>query len=89
MYHRVAESKLPTIYGQFRIIVYEDYDTIDIHIVLVRGNIKDKETVICRRIHSSCITSEAFGSYKCDCGEQIHESLNIISKKGGVIIYLF
>ncbi len=59
------------------------------HLALVVGNVKNKKGVKVR-VHSSCITGDIFGSYKCDCGDQLHRALKYISKnKEGVVIYLF
>jgi 3,4-dihydroxy 2-butanone 4-phosphate synthase/GTP cyclohydrolase II len=83
---RKAESNLMTGYGKFRLIVYED-DNRQNHIALVNGDVSGKENVLVR-VHSECITGEAFRSKKCDCGEQLDKALSIIGKEGGVLVYL-
>ena len=76
-------SELPTSYGHFQIIAYQDA-TGD-HLALLKGKIKNDSLV---RIHSQCVTGDAFASLRCDCGEQLDKSLRIISKEGGILIYL-
>ncbi len=82
---RKAESNLATDYGNFKLVVYEDNNKLE-HIALVK-NIENKETVLVR-VHSECITGEVFHSKKCDCGQQLNRSMEIIGKEGGVLVYL-
>ena len=83
---KTATSILPTKYGMFQLIVYKSVIDNKEHIVLVKGEIKD---TVLLRIHSQCITGDTFLSLKCDCGEQLHQSMNLINKNGsGVILYL-
>ena len=78
-------AKLPTLYGDFEIAVFPQAGKD--HIALIKGKVKGKG-VLCR-VHSECITSEVFGSLRCDCREQLEEALEKISKEGrGVLIYL-
>lgn len=84
MIEKKAESVLPTQFGKFKILVYEDQDKNN-HIALVKGEIKDNLLV---RVHSECITSEIFNSIKCDCRGQLDKAMEIIGKEGGIIIYL-
>ncbi len=86
---RIESFNFPTEYGKFKLIGYEiQNDTKEKYaIALVKGLVKGKEGVIVR-IHSQCLFSEVFSSKLCDCKEQLVESLKIISKSGGVIIYL-
>ncbi len=79
-----AESNLPTEYGNFKLIVYEDHNKLQ-HIALV-NNIKDKTVLV--RVHSECMTGEVFHSKKCDCKQQLEKALEIIGKEGGVLLYL-
>ncbi|MBU0615551.1 MAG: GTP cyclohydrolase II [Nanoarchaeota archaeon] len=79
-----AQARLPTEYGEFTIHVYEDTSQKQ-HIALVKGSIKENILV---RVHSECFTGDLLHSSKCDCGKQLNESLKIIAKKGGVLLYL-
>ena len=85
---KVTEAELPTKYGNFVAHGYIDKVTGDHHIALVKGDISGKEPVLCR-VHSECLTGDAFGSLRCDCGEQLQEAMRRIEEKGrGVILYL-
>lgn len=86
--HRVAEADLPSKYGHFRIIAYEnDLDNL-CHIALVKGDISGKENVLVR-VHSECLTGDAFGSMRCDCGDQLATALRMIEKEGlGAVVYM-
>ncbi len=86
--HRISEAKLPTKYGNFKIITYEnDVDDL-IHIALVFGDIKSKESVLVR-VHSECLTGDVFTSLRCDCGEQLQIAFKMISEEGrGVCLYM-
>ena len=83
---KTREAKLPTKYGNFKVIAYEDYNKAQ-HLVLVKGGIKGKKDVFVR-VHSECLTGDALGSLRCDCGLQLEKSLKIIGKKGGVLLYM-
>jgi 3,4-dihydroxy 2-butanone 4-phosphate synthase/GTP cyclohydrolase II len=86
---RAAEAILPTHDGgEFRAIVYEnDIDHID-HIALVKGEILEDEEILVR-VHSECLTGDAFGSMRCDCGEQLGAAMKMIEEEGrGVILYM-
>ncbi len=83
---KTAASTLPTKYGKFRLIVYKSVIDNKEHVVLIKGEIKQPSLL---RIHSQCITGDTFLSLKCDCGEQLHQSMKLINKNGsGVILYL-
>lgn len=86
--HRVAEADLPSKFGHFRIIAYEnDLDNL-CHIALVKGDISGKENVLVR-VHSECLTGDAFGSLRCDCGDQLATALRMIEKEGlGAVVYM-
>ena len=86
--HRVAEARLPTEFGEFRIIGYHnDVDDRE-HVALVMGDIAGGEDVLVR-MHSKCLTGDTFHSMRCDCGWQLHEAMRMVSEAGrGVIVYL-
>ena len=83
-----AEARMPTRHGDFRAIVYEnDIDRVD-HVALVRGEWGEDEAVLVR-VHSECLTGDAFGSMRCDCGEQLDAALKMIADAGkGVLLYM-
>ncbi len=84
---RTAQAKLPTKYGEFTIYGYKDLATGAEHSALVFGDIT-KDDVLCR-VHSECLTGDAFGSLKCDCGEQFDAAMKKIAEnKSGVLVYL-
>jgi 3,4-dihydroxy 2-butanone 4-phosphate synthase/GTP cyclohydrolase II len=86
---RAAEATMPTAYaGDFRAIVYEnDIDHVD-HMALVKGEIHPDRAVLVR-VHSECLTGDAFGSQRCDCGEQLEAALKLIDAEGcGVLLYM-
>lgn len=83
---KVSETGLPTKYGKFRLAAYED-TTGGIHLALIKGEIRGKPGVFVR-VHSQCLTGDTFGSLRCDCGEQLGNALKIISKNGGVLLYM-
>jgi 3,4-dihydroxy 2-butanone 4-phosphate synthase/GTP cyclohydrolase II len=86
--HRVAEARLPTPYGEFRMIGYRnDVDTHE-HIALVYGEVAGRADVLVR-MHSKCLTGDVFGSQRCDCGWQLHSAMRMIAEAGaGVVVYL-
>ncbi len=82
------EADLPTEYGHFRIIPFRQKSNGLEHVALFKGTWKPDEPVLVR-MHSSCATGDIFGSKRCDCGEQLHRSMQLIEKEGkGVIVYL-
>lgn len=84
----VSRAKLPTKFGNFDIYGYENKITGAQHVALVKGDIKNKESVLCR-VHSECLTGDVFGSCRCDCGEQLARAMEKIEEEGaGVIVYL-
>jgi 3,4-dihydroxy 2-butanone 4-phosphate synthase/GTP cyclohydrolase II len=84
---RVAEARLPTEWGDFRIIGYRSTVSDEEFVVLTRGEL-DAHTPTLVRIHSQCLTGDVFGSRKCDCGQQLEAALKLIAKEGrGVILY--
>ena len=88
MVRRVAETRLPTEYGEFRLTVYENDVDDKNHLALVMGEIEGKTDVLVR-VHSECMTGDVFHSMRCDCGSQLHEAMRIISGEGrGVLVYM-
>mgnify|MGYP001617220051 CR=1 FL=1 len=86
--HRVADSKLPTEFGEWRCIGYKAITDADEHIALVYGDVEAPGPVLVR-VHSQCVTGDVFGSQRCDCGEQLHMAMKLISEAGrGVIVYM-
>ena len=85
---RVTEAEMPTKYGTFKSYGYVNKITGEHHIALVKGDISTDEPVLCR-VHSECLTGDAFGSLRCDCGEQLTEAMQRIEKAGrGVLLYM-
>lgn len=85
---RVTEAEMPTKYGIFKAYGYVNKITGEHHVALVKGDIANGEPVLCR-VHSECLTGDAFGSLRCDCGEQLAEAMRRIEKAGrGVLLYM-
>jgi 3,4-dihydroxy 2-butanone 4-phosphate synthase / GTP cyclohydrolase II len=86
--HRVAEARVPTEYGEFRLIGYQnDVDRAE-HVALVYGEIAGQSDILVR-MHSKCLTGDVFGSQRCDCGFQLHRAMELIAQQGrGAIVYL-
>lgn len=85
---REAEAKLPTKYGKFKIMGYRNLINGDHHVALVMGDVADGEPVLCR-VHSECLTGDVFGSFRCDCGDQLHQAMRQIAAEGrGILLYL-
>jgi len=85
---RAVETKLPTGYGVFTLVAFENLLDDQIHIALTMGSIsRDTPTLV--RVHSQCLTGDTFGSHRCDCGEQLHAAMEMIAAEGkGVLLYL-
>jgi 3,4-dihydroxy 2-butanone 4-phosphate synthase / GTP cyclohydrolase II len=86
--HKAAETILPTPFGDFKAIAFvNDIDSYE-HLVLIKGNIEPEKEVLVR-VHSQCLTGDVFGSFRCDCGTQLQQAMEIVQKEGlGVILYL-
>jgi 3,4-dihydroxy 2-butanone 4-phosphate synthase/GTP cyclohydrolase II len=84
---RVAVADLPTQFGDFKIAGYRSLNSREEYVVLYKGEMqRDVPTLV--RIHSQCLTGDVFGSTKCDCGPQLHRTLEMIEKEGrGAIVY--
>ncbi len=86
--HKIAEADMPTAFGRFRIAVFEDQIRGEHHVALIKGDI-DPEAPLLVRAHSQCLTGDAFGSCRCDCGDQLHRAMEMIDREGrGVILYI-
>lgn len=83
-----SEAPLPTARGTFRVVVFREKKTGQEHVAMVMGNVEGLEGVPVR-VHSECLTSEVFGSLKCDCRQQLDRALDFIAQQGrGVLLYL-
>ena len=83
-----AVTKLPTKYGDFMAYGYVNRLNGEHHVALVKGDIADGENILCR-VHSECLTGDAFGSLKCDCGEQLASAMKQINAEGrGILLYM-
>ena len=83
-----VEVDLPTIYGHFRLIPFRQTSNGQEHMAIIKGNWDEGESVLVR-VHSSCATVDILGSLRCDCGEQLHRSMEMIEKEGkGAVIYM-
>jgi 3,4-dihydroxy 2-butanone 4-phosphate synthase/GTP cyclohydrolase II len=84
---RVAEARLPTDFGEFRIVGYRSLNSDEEFVALARGELTgDRPTLV--RIHSQCMTGDVFGSTKCDCGRQLRAAMRLIEREGrGAIVY--
>ena len=84
----IAEADLPTSHGEFKMYGYQNEITLEHHVALVKGDIGDGKDVLCR-VHSECLTGDAFGSLRCDCGNQLQNSMDMINREGrGIILYM-
>jgi 3,4-dihydroxy 2-butanone 4-phosphate synthase/GTP cyclohydrolase II len=84
---RVAETKLPTPYGDMMILAYKAENSPDEHVAIVSGMI-DPDRPVLVRVHDQCVTGDVFGSMRCDCGEQKERALRMIGEQGGVFLYM-
>jgi 3,4-dihydroxy 2-butanone 4-phosphate synthase/GTP cyclohydrolase II len=83
----VASADFPTEYGNFRILGFVNNRDGKDHTIVLKGDVADGEAMLCR-VHSACLTGDAFGSRRCDCGPQLHASLEAIEREGrGLILY--
>ena len=85
---RVAHANLPTVFGDFQAVVFENEIDGGTHIVLAKGRVDDGRPTLVR-VHSGCLTADVFGSLRCDCRDQLHRAMELIHKEGkGVLLYL-
>src|SRR6185436_8940004 len=84
---KVAEARLPTETGEFRIIGFRSLVSTEEFVALVKGELRrDRPTLV--RVHSQCMTGDVFGSLKCDCGRQLNAAMKLIEEEGqGAIVY--
>lgn len=85
---RVAQSKLPTKYGEFKMVGYVNILNGEHHVALIKGEVSGGETILLR-VHSECLTGDAFSSLRCDCGEQLAAAMKKIEEEGkGILLYM-
>ena len=85
---RVAEADMPTKYGHFKAVGYRNTLNGEHHVALVKGDISDGEDVL-TRVHSECLTGDAFGSLRCDCGDQLARAMMQVEEEGkGIVLYM-
>lgn len=85
---RGVEVDMPTEYGHFKLVAYEQTNSGEVHLALVKGTWEKDEPVLVR-VHSSCVTGDIFGSCRCDCGPQLHAAMQMVDKEGkGVVLYM-
>ena len=86
---KAAEAELPTEYGEFKIVAFENNISGEHHVALVKGDVANSKEPVMVRVHSECLTGDAFHSLRCDCGEQLAAALQRISEEGvGVLLYM-
>jgi 3,4-dihydroxy 2-butanone 4-phosphate synthase / GTP cyclohydrolase II len=79
---------MPTAYGDFKLVAYEQINTTEVHMALVKGTWEENEPIMVR-VHSSCVTGDIFGSCRCDCGTQLHHAMMMVEKEGkGIVLYM-
>ena len=85
---RHVDINLPTEFGDFKLVAYEEKATQEVHMALVKGTWQKDEPVMVR-VHSSCVTGDIFGSCRCDCGSQLHNAMMMVENEGkGVVLYM-
>ncbi len=85
---QAVRAKMPTEYGEFDLVAFENKIDNKEHVALVKGEISPDEPVLVR-VHSECLTGDLFGSMRCDCGDQLHTAMQMVEKAGkGVIVYM-
>ena len=85
---REIEVDMPTEFGHFKLIAFDQTNTNEVHMALVKGTWEKDEPVLVR-VHSSCVTGDIFGSCRCDCGSQLHAAMEMVDREGkGVVLYM-
>ena len=83
-----VEVDMPTEHGHFRLVAYQQTNSQETHLALIRGTWEKDEPVLVR-VHSSCVTGDIFGSCRCDCGSQLHQAMEMVDRDGkGVVLYM-
>ncbi|TYQ16078.1 UNVERIFIED_CONTAM: 3,4-dihydroxy 2-butanone 4-phosphate synthase/GTP cyclohydrolase II [Acetivibrio alkalicellulosi] len=86
---KAAEAKMPSGYGQFKIVAFENIINGEHHVAMVKGDVSNISEAVLVRVHSECLTGDAFHSLRCDCGDQLHAALRMIEEEGrGVLLYM-
>lgn len=86
--NKEIEVDMPTEHGHFRLMAYQQTNTQETHLALVRGTWEKDEPVLVR-VHSSCVTGDIFGSCRCDCGPQLHHAMEMVDREGkGIVLYM-
>lgn len=84
----IVRVDMPTKYGHFKLVAFKEKNTTNEHLALIKGEWQKDEPVLVR-VHSSCFTGDILGSFRCDCGEQLHEAMRMVESEGkGVILYM-
>jgi 3,4-dihydroxy 2-butanone 4-phosphate synthase/GTP cyclohydrolase II len=85
---REIEVDMPTEFGHFKLVAFDQTNTNEVHLALVKGT-WDKDEPVLVRVHSSCVTGDIFGSCRCDCGSQLHAAMEMVDREGkGVVLYM-
>lgn len=85
---RQVEVNMPTEHGNFKLIAFEQTNSHELHLALVKGTWHKDEPILVR-VHSSCVTGDIFGSCRCDCGSQLHHAMEMVEREGkGVVLYM-
>lgn len=85
---REVEVNMPTSHGDFKLIAYQQTNTSEVHLALVKGTWQNDEPILVR-VHSSCVTGDIFHSARCDCGDQLHRAMEMVETEGkGVVLYM-
>jgi 3,4-dihydroxy 2-butanone 4-phosphate synthase/GTP cyclohydrolase II len=85
---RQVDVDMPTEFGHFKLVAFEQTNTKDVHLALIKGTWQKDEPVLVR-VHSSCVTGDIFGSCRCDCGPQLHHAMEMVDRAGkGVVLYM-
>lgn len=86
--NRQVEVNMPTAHGDFKLIAFEQTNSQELHLALVKGTWHKDEPVLVR-VHSSCVTGDIFGSCRCDCGSQLHHAMEMVDREGkGIVLYM-
>lgn len=84
----IVSVDMPTLYGHFKLVAFQEKNSSNEHLALVKGSWKPEDPVMVR-VHSSCFTGDILASMRCDCGEQLHKAMEMVEKEGtGVILYM-